>query len=72
MPNGLIIYDFGVGPTIPHGNEAPPDNDVHGSVRNKKATTDMIKHFLETGEIVQMCTAPKGCDCTQDGCGAQL
>ena len=72
VPNGLVIYDFGLGSTIPHGNEAPPDNAVHGSIRNKKATTDMMKRFYETGEIVQMCTAPKGCDCPAGGCGEEL
>lgn len=72
VPNGLVIYDFGLGSTIPHGNEAPPDNAVHGSIRNKQATTDMMKRFYETGEIVQMCTAPRGCDCPAGGCGAEL
>ncbi|MEO7093318.1 MAG: hypothetical protein ABI175_08715, partial [Polyangiales bacterium] len=72
VANGLVIYDFGLGSTIPKGNEAPPDNAVHGSIRNKKATADMMKRFYETGEIVQMCTAPKGCDCTAGGCGAEL
>lgn len=72
VPNGLVIYDFGLGSTIPRGNEAPPDNAVHGSIRNKKATTDMMKRFYETGEIVQTCTAPKGCDCPAGGCGTEL
>lgn len=67
--SGLIIYDFGKGP-LPAGNEAPPDNDVHSSIRNKGATTTMMKRFYETGEIVQVCTAEKGCDCTvADACG---
>ncbi|HEU0030709.1 MAG TPA: hypothetical protein VFQ53_08750 [Kofleriaceae bacterium] len=70
--SGMIIYDFGLGATIPLTNEAPPDNDVHSNIRNKQATVDMMKRFYETGEIVQMCTAPTGCDCTVGGCGAQL
>jgi len=70
--NGLVIYDFGLGSTIPSTNESPPDNDVHGSLRNKQATTDMMRRFYQTGEIVQMCTAPNGCDCTVGGCGADL
>ena len=71
--SGMVIYDFGLGATIPNTNEAPPDNDVHSNIRNKKATTDMMKRFYETGEIVQMCTAPKGCDCTVAGaCGVGL
>jgi len=73
MKSGIMYFDFGVGGTIPDINEAPPDNDVHSNIRNKKATTDMMKHFYETGEIVNMCTAPKGCDCTVTGaCGESL
>ena len=68
----MIIYDFGKGP-IPAGNEAPPDNDVHGNIRNKGATTTMMKRFYETGEIVQACTGEKGCDCTVAGaCGTMF
>lgn len=70
--NGLVIYDFGLGRTIPPGNEAPPDNDVHSNIRNKRATLDMMKRFYETGDIVQTCTAPSGCDCPQGGCGPTL
>ncbi|HWO21815.1 MAG TPA: hypothetical protein VNO30_23760 [Kofleriaceae bacterium] len=71
--NGLVIYDFGLGATIPPTNEPPPDNNVHSNIRNKRATTDMMRRFYETGEIVQMCTAPRGCDCTvAGGCGADL
>jgi hypothetical protein len=72
-PSGLVIYDFGLGATIPMTNEAPPDNSVHGNIRNKKATTDMMKRFYETGEIINLCTAPKGCDCTvADACGPSV
>jgi hypothetical protein len=68
--SGILFYDFGVGPTIPDGNEPPPENTVHSNIRNKKATTDMMKHFYETGEIINTCTAPNGCDCTvADACG---
>jgi hypothetical protein len=71
--NGVIYYDFGVTGTVPDTNEAPPDNDVHSQIRNKGATQAMIKHFYETGEIINTCTAPAGCDCTvPDACGALL
>ena len=71
--SGILFYDFGVASTIPDGNVAPPDNSVHSNIRNKKATTDMMKHFYETGEIINLCTAPNGCDCTvTDACGAML
>lgn len=75
MINGsaMVIYDFGLGNTIPPTNEPPPDNDVHSNIRNKQATIDMMKRFYETGDIIQTCTAPKGCDCVvAGGCGNQL
>ena len=72
VPSGLVIYDFGLGATIPENNTAPPDNSVHTSVLDKGATMDMMRRFFETGEVVQLCTAPTGCDCTTGGCGAQL
>ncbi|MBA3818114.1 MAG: hypothetical protein H0X17_04435 [Deltaproteobacteria bacterium] len=72
VTSGMVIYDFGLGSTIPPTNEPPPDNDVHSNIRNKQATVDMMKRFYETGEIVQLCTAPKGCDCTAGGCGAGI
>ena len=68
--SGMVIYDFGLGSTIPATNVAPPDNDVHSQIRNKSATTDMMKHFYETGEITNSCTAATGCDCTMGGCGS--
>jgi hypothetical protein len=71
--SGILYYDFGLTSTVPDGNQAPPDNDVHGELRKKTVTQQMIKHFYETGEIVNMCTAPNGCDCTVAGaCGSDL
>lgn len=71
--NGILFYDFGLGSTLPEGNVAPPDNDVHSNIRNKKFTTDMMRRFYETGEIVNLCTAANGCDCTVAGaCGAAI
>ncbi|MCW5806209.1 MAG: hypothetical protein KIT31_27840 [Deltaproteobacteria bacterium] len=70
--SALVIYDFGLGSTIPLTNTPPPDNDVHSNVRNKQATIDMMKRFYETGDVVQTCTAPKGCDCATGGCGTPL
>jgi hypothetical protein len=73
VTSGLVIFDFGVGSTIPLTNEPPPDNDVHSNIRNKRKTLEMMKHFYETGEIVQMCTdTTHGCDCTTGGCGDML
>jgi hypothetical protein len=70
--NGMVIYDFGLGSTIPPTNEPPPDNDVHSNIRNKRQTIEMMKRFYETGDIVQLCTAPTGCDCPAGGCGPDL
>lgn len=70
--NGMVIYDFGLGGTIPATNTAPPDNDVHSNIRNKRQTIEMMRRFYETGDIVQLCTAPAGCDCPAGGCGPDL
>lgn len=72
VSNGLVIYDFGVGSAVPPTNVAPPDNAVHTSILDKRATMDMMRHFFQTGEVVNMCTAPTGCDCPAGGCGVQL
>jgi len=72
VPSGIVIFDFGVGATIPHDNTAPPENDVHGSIRKHQATVDMIKEFFDNGLVTQLCTAPSGCDCAADGCGPLL
>jgi hypothetical protein len=69
-PSGAVMFDFGLSGTIPLTNQPPPRNDVHSNIRNKKATTDMMKQFFETGMISNLCTAPNGCDCTVAGaCG---
>lgn len=68
--SALVIYDYGLGNTIPMWNEAPPDNDVHGLVRKQQATIDQIGTFFDTGEIIQYC-GTSGCVCHQDGCGEQ-
>ena len=72
LTSGLVLFDFGVGGTIPTTNEPPPDNEVHSFVRKQEATIDMMRRFLLDGEIVQTCTAANGCDCTAGGCGAEL
>lgn len=71
-PSGLVIFDFGLGDTIPTTNTPPPENDVHGSIRVRQATIDMISEFFSTGMVHQVCTAPTGCDCVNDGCGPAL
>jgi hypothetical protein len=72
LSSALVIYDYGLGDTIPPTNTAPPDNNVHSLVRRHEATIEMMRIFYETGEIVQTCTAERGCDCAAGGCGADL
>ena len=72
VPSGLVIFDFGAGPTIPPTNEPPPENEVHSGIRKRQATIDMMREFLLNGNVTQMCTAPTGCDCVNNGCGAEL
>jgi hypothetical protein len=72
LSSALVIFDYGLGDTIPPYNEAPPDNDVHSWVRKQQATIDQIGDFFATGEINQYC-GDAGCDCeTDNGCGPQL
>ncbi len=71
LSSGLVIFDFGLGDTIPLTNEPPPENEVHSWVRKREATIEMMRTFYSTGEIVQTC-GDSGCDCAHDGCGAEL
>jgi hypothetical protein len=73
VSSGLVIFDFGLGNTIPLTNEPPPDNNVHSNIRNKRAAIEMMRRFYEVGEIQQMCTSgDRGCDCTTGACGETL
>ena len=69
VPNGLVIFDFGVGGTIPLTNEPPPNNDVHSNIRNKRATIEMMRKFYTDGVIEQKCTGTGGCNCVAGACG---
>jgi len=71
VESGLVIFDFGLGDTIPLTNEPPPENEVHSWVRKRQATIEMMRTFYETGEIVQTC-GDAGCDCASGGCGPEL
>lgn len=71
VPNGLVIFDFGLGDTIPITNEPPADNEVHSLVRRQEATIEMMRTFFATGQIVSEC-GPEGCACHEGGCGAEL
>jgi hypothetical protein len=71
VPSALVVFDFGLGDTIPISNEPPPDNDVHSFVRKREAAIEQMRRFYATGDIIQTC-GPDGCACHQDGCGAEL
>jgi hypothetical protein len=71
VSSGLVIFDFGLGDTIPLTNEPPPENEVHSQVRKRQATIEMMRTFYATGEIVQTC-GDAGCDCASGGCGPEL
>ncbi len=68
LSNALVIFDYGIGDTIPLTNEPPPENDVHSYVRKQEATIEQIGHFYATGEILQYC-GDDGCVCEENGCG---
>ena len=72
LDSALVYYDYGLGHTIPLTNEPPEDNEVHALVRKQRAHIEMMRIFLDTGEIVQTCTAENGCDCVNDGCGGEV
>jgi len=71
VPNGLAIFDFGLGDTIPITNQPPPDNDVHSFVRRREAAIEMMRIFYRDGQATQTC-GEAGCTCLDGGCGAEL
>ncbi len=71
VANGLAIFDFGLGDTIPITNQPPPDNDVHSFVRRREAAIEMMRIFYSDGQATQTCGAA-GCTCLDGGCGAEL
>ncbi len=78
LPSALTMWDEHLQPTPPDDANAPApsDNGTHGSLRKRALANEQIKTFLETGDIVQTCTAggmPAACDCTSDSvCGAKV
>ncbi len=72
LSSAMVVYDYGLGDTIPATNEPPLENDVHSFIRKEGSHFEMMKNFIETGVITQTCTAPNGCDCTADGCGVRI
>jgi hypothetical protein len=72
LSSGLAIYDFDLGDSIPRGNQAPPDNEVHGRLRFHQAAIDQIGTFLFTGEIQSFCSGEAGCECEEGACGGDV
>lgn len=72
LSSAFVAYDFGVGDTVPLTNTPPPENEVHSLVRKQRSHIEMMRTFLETGEIVQTCTGENGCSCTTDACGGEI
>lgn len=78
LPSAYTFWNEGREPLPPDTNKASDvDNGTHGSLRKRRAVNDQIKHFFETGEIVQTCRlggAPVACNCPQDPeiCGPEI
>jgi hypothetical protein len=77
LPSALVIYDQHKAPVPPLSNTpASMDNKAHGSMRGLQAAQDLMKSFLETGQITQTCgngIAAAPCDCPTDAvCGPPI
>ncbi len=76
LPSAMTFFDEKKEPVPPITNASLPDNGTHGSVRKLRATNEQLKHFFETGEIIQTCKkngVEVACDCTDpDICGPQI
>jgi len=75
LPSALTMWDLHRTPVPPTTNTSLDDNGAHGAVRKLQTSNDQIKHFFQTGDIIQTCggATPVACDCAQVGvCGAEL
>jgi hypothetical protein len=51
----MVVYDEGVDKP-PSGNlSAQEDNGTHETIRDLDVYVEQLGHFLETGEILQLC-----------------
>ncbi len=68
LASGVAIYDLHPTPLPPASNLLNGvDNQAHSDTRKYQAVVDQMKHFFETGEIIQTCTGM--CDCAAGNCG---
>ncbi len=74
LSSGVTIYDENVTPWPPLTNVAPDDdggNGTHGDVHERMAVRRQLKHFVDTGEVVDECLLggdPAICDCSTGAC----
>jgi hypothetical protein len=68
--SAVAIYDVHPTPLPPESNLLNTrDNQAHNDTRRYAAVVEQMKHFFETGEIIQTCTGGP-CDCAAGACGA--
>lgn len=63
--SALVIMD-GAAPAVPLTNEPAPETGMHNLTRTQAASKRQLKHFFETGEIVNECDGT--CYCAQHDC----
>ena len=63
--SALVIMDGGA-PPVPLTNEPAPESGMHYLTRSQAASRRQIKHFFETGEIVNECAG--ACMCAAGQC----
>ncbi|MBK9036775.1 MAG: hypothetical protein IPL61_36920 [Myxococcales bacterium] len=63
--SALVIMDGGA-PAVPLTNEPAPETGMHNLTRTQAASRRQIKHFFETGEIVNECAG--ACMCAAHQC----
>ncbi len=64
--SGIVLYDFGNPWPAPSEN-APPTSDFedpHGKPRSEVNHNRQLAHFLETGEIIDVCSDDRAPGCT--------
>ncbi len=66
--SGIVLYDFG-NPWPPESENAPPTSDApdpHGLPRQQAHHNRQLAHFLETGEIIDVCSDDGEPGCTPE------
>ncbi|MBI4512008.1 MAG: hypothetical protein HY698_20420 [Deltaproteobacteria bacterium] len=68
LANGMAVYDQDPTPRPPLGTGPREKNETHWRLRRLKSASEQIRHFFETGKIVQTCM--KSGKATACECGA--